>query len=174
MSSSKTPIPLNIKMLPPTESEFNCQIYILASVFYIKVHASRDPSKYSSVKKKHLGLLDSIALLLVTKSHGDIAAVRIELATTSLKFYFTKNRPCNSSTLSFVDRRLKVVKEHPLKFIAKSLLMMVMEGCVEKVSTKIKKSQKAIQEAGKITISSSLSSIDPGKVVKSWEGLNNS
>ena len=174
MSFSKAYPTLNIKMLPPTESEFNRQIYILASVSHIKAHVSRDPPECSSVEKKHLGLLDSIALLLVTKSRGDVAAVRMELTTTSLKFYFVKNRPCDSSTLSFVERMLQVIKEQPLEFMHKSMLMMVMEECAEKVSARIKKSQKAIEEAGKITIAPSSSSINSGKVLESWEGLDNS
>lgn len=160
-------------MLPPTESEFNRQIYILASVCHIKEHVSRPPPQCSSVEKKHLRLLDYIALLLVTKSRGDVAAVRMELTATSLKFYFAKNKPYDSSTLSFVNRMLKILKEQPLRFMHKSMLMMVMVVCVEKVSARIKKSQKAIEEAGEINIAQSSPSINSGKVLKSWEGLDN-
>ncbi len=83
---------LNIEMLPPTESEFN---RLLASVCHIKEHASRPPPQCNSVEQKHLRLLDYIALLLVTKSRGDVAAVTMEPTATSLNFYFAKNRPCD-------------------------------------------------------------------------------
>ena len=104
-------------MLPATESEFNRQIYILASVCHIKEHVSRPPPQCSSVENKHLILMDYTALLLVTKSCGNVAAVRMELTATSLKFHFAKNRPCDSSTLFFVNRMLKVLKEQPLEFM---------------------------------------------------------
>ncbi len=96
--------------------------------------------------------MDYIALLLVTKSRGDVAAVRMELTATSLKFYFAKNRRCDSSTLCFVDGMLRIIEEQPLMGIHKSMLMMAMVGCVEKVSARIKKSQKALEQAGEINI----------------------
>ena len=160
-------------MLPPTESEFNRQIYILASVSLIKEHASRPPPQCNSVEQKHLRLLDYITLLLVNKSRGDVAAVTMEHTATSLKFYYAKNRPCDSSTLSFVDRILLVLKEQPLRFMHKSMLMIVMVECVEKVSARIRKSQKAIEEVGEINITQSSPSINHGKILESWEGLDN-
>lgn len=160
-------------MLPPTVSEFNHQIYILASGCHIKEHASRSPPQCSSVEKKHLTLLEYIALLLVTKSRGDVAAVRMDLTATSLKLYFAKNRPCDASTLSYVNRMLKILKEQPLRFMHKTMLMIVMVECVEKISARIRKSRKTIEEAGKITIAPSVPSINSGRVLKSWEGLDN-
>ena len=161
-------------MLPPTESEFNRQIYILASVCHIKEHASRPPPQCNGVEQKHLRLLDYTALLLVTKSRGDVAAVTIEHTATSLTFYFAKNRPCDFSTLSFVDRILMVLKKQPLWSMPKSVLMIVMVECVEKVSARIRKTQKAIKEVGEINTAQLLPSIDHSKILESWEGLDNS
>ena len=161
-------------MLPPTESEFNRQIYILASVCHIKEHVSRPPPQCNSVEQKHLQLLDYIALLLVTKSRGDVAAVTMEHTANSLNFYFAKNRPCDFSTLSFVDRILMVLKKQPLSSMPKSVLMIVMVECVEKVSARIRKTQKAIKEVGEINTTQLLPSIDHSKILESWEGLDNS
>lgn len=160
-------------MLPPTESEFNRQIYILASVCHIKEHASRPLPQCDSVEQKHLRLLDYIALLLVTKSRGDVAAVTMEHTATSLNFYFAKNRPCDFSTLYFVDKILKVLKEQPLQFIPRSMSMIIMVECVEKVSARIRKSQKAKKEAGEINIAQSSPSKNLSKLMVSWEGLDN-
>ena len=161
-------------MLPPTESEFNRQIYILALVCHIKEHASRPPPQCNSVKQKHLRLLDYITLLLVTKSGGDVATVTMEHNAISLNFYFAKNRPCDFLTLFFVDRILMVLKKQPLWFMPKSVLMIVMVECVEKVSARIKKSQKAIKEVGDINTAQLLPTIDHSKILESWEGLDNS
>ena len=139
---------MNLKMLPPTESEFNRQIYILALVCHIKEHASRPPPQCNSVEQKHLRLLDYIAPLLVTKSRGDVAAVTMEHTATSFNFYFAKNRPCDFPTLSFVEKILKVLKEQSLRAMHKSVFMIVMVECAEKVSARIRKSQKAIEEVG--------------------------
>ena len=80
----------------------------------------------------------------MTKSRGDVAAVTMEHTAISINFYFAKNRPCDSSTLSFVDRILTVLKEQPLLFMHKSMLMIVIVECVEKVSARSRKCQKAI------------------------------
>lgn len=160
-------------MLPPTESDFNRQICILSLVCHVKEHASRSPTKCNSVEQKHLSLLDYIALLLVTKSHGYVAAVIMEHTVTSLNFYFAKNRHWDHLTLSFVNRILKLLKGQPLEFIQKSMLMIVMVNCVEKVNGRIRKSQKALEEVGEINIAQSPPSLNQGKVVDSWEGLDN-
>lgn len=53
------------------------------------------------------------------------------------------------------------------------MLIIVMVECVEKVSARIRKSQKAIGEAGEINIAQSSPSINPWQILKSWEGLDN-
>ena len=160
-------------MLPPTKSNFNRQIYILASVCHIKEHASRPPPKCNSLEQKHLRLLDYIALLLVTKSRGDVAAVTMEHTATSLNFYFAKNRPCDSPTLSFVKIILMVLKEQPLRSMPKSVLMIVMVECAEKLSARIRKSQKVIEEVGEINTVQLSPSLAHARMLKSWKGLDN-
>ena len=100
--------------------------------------------------------------------------LRMDLTATSLKFYFAKNRCCDSSTLSFVDGMLRIIKEQPLMGIHKSMLMMALVGCVEKVSARIKKSHKALEQEGEINIPQSSPNINSSKLLESWEGLDNS
>lgn len=85
---------------------------------------------------------------------------------------FRQNRPCDFSTLYFVDKVLKVLKEQPLRFIHRSMSMIIMVECVEKVSARIRKSQKAKKEAGEINIAQSSPSKNLSKLVVSWEGLD--
>lgn len=140
-------------MLQPTESDLDRQIYILASAHHIMNHAAHLPPKCSLVEKKYLELFNYIALLLVTKSHGDVAAVTMEISTSAIHFYYARNRPCEPSTQLYVDKILTALRENVICAIPKSLLMIVMVECVNKVGNRIKKCQKALEESKKVGIS---------------------
>lgn len=51
---------------------------------------SSPPPKCNAVEKKNLGLLNHIALLLVAKTRGDIAAVTMEISSWAINFYYAK------------------------------------------------------------------------------------
>lgn len=131
-----------------------------------------DPPQCNTLEQKHLRLLDYIALLLVTKPRGDVAAVTMEHNATSLNFYFAKNRPCDSATLTFVDRILMVLKQQPLQSMPKSLSLILMVECVKKISARIKKPKKALEEVGEIHTMQFSPSTVHAEMLDSWEGLN--
>ncbi len=163
-------------MLQPTESDFNRRIYILASVHHIMDHAAHLPPKCDLVEKKHLELLNYLALLLVTKPHGDVAAVTMEISTSAINFYYAKNRPCESLTQLYVDKILEALRENVLSAIPKSVLMIVMVECVHKVRNRIKKCQQALEESERLGISTlkSLSGNRYANTLKPWAGQNDS
>lgn len=163
-------------MLQPTESDFNRRIYILASVHHIMDHAAHPPHKCDLVEKKHLELLNYLALLLVTKPHGDVAAVTMEISTSAINFYYAKNWPCESLTQLYVDKLLKALRENVLSAIPKSVLMIVMVECVHKVRNRIKKCQQALEESERLDISTlkSLSGNRYANTLKPWAGQNDS
>lgn len=162
-------------MSQPMDSDFNHQIYILASVCHIKDHAARLPPKCNNIEQKHLNLLDYMALLLVTKPRGDVAAVTMEISNSALNFYYAKNRPCDPSIQAYVDRIIKVLQEKKPEFIPKFVLMNVMEKCVDKVRDRIKKCQKALEEFEELGIQlDSLSGNIAANAFKPWAGLNDS
>lgn len=101
------------------------------------------PPKCNAVEKKNLGLLNHIAVLLVAKTRGDVAAVTMEISTSAINFYYAKNGPCDPSIQVYVDRILTVLRENILNAIPKSVLMIVMVECVDKVGDRIRKCQKA-------------------------------
>lgn len=163
-------------MLQTTESDFNRQIYILASVHPIMYHAAYLPPKRDLIEKKYPELLNYIALLLVTKPRGD-AAVTTEIGTSAIHFYYAKNRPCEPSTQSYVDKILNTLRENVISAIPKSLLMIVMVDCVHKVRNRIMKSQKALEDSEKVGISALIKSLSGNRLagtLKSWAGQNDS
>ena len=161
-------------MSQPTESDFNRQIYILASVHHIMDHAAHLPPKCGLVEKNHLELLNYIALLLVTKPRGDVAAVTMQISTSAINFYYAKNRPCEPSTQLYVDKILTTLRENVISAIPKSVLMIVMVECVHKVRNRIKKCQKALEESERLGISAleSLSGDLYAGKLKPWAGQN--
>ena len=161
-------------MWQPTESDFNRQIYILASVHHIMDHAAHLPPKCDLAEKKHLELLNYIALLLVTKPCGDVAAVTMEISTSAINFYYAKNGPCEPSTQPFIEKILTTLRENVNSAIPKSVLMIVMVECVHKVRNRIKKCQKALEESERLGISA-LKSLPGGLYagkLKQWAGQN--
>lgn len=163
-------------MSQPTQFEFNCQIYILASVHHIMDHAAHLPPKLNFVEKKHLELLNYRALLLVTKPRGDVAAVTMRISSSAINFYYAKNRPCEPSTQLYVNKILTILRENLISAILKSVLMIVIMECVQQVKNRIPKCQKALEEFERVGISAleSLSgNLYAGKL-KPWAGQNDS
>ena len=139
-------------------------------------HAARLPPKFNFVEKKHLELLNYIALLLVTKPRGDVAAVTMRISSSAINFYYAKNRPCEPSTQLYVHKILTILRENVVSAIPKSVLMIVMVECVQKVKNRIQKCQKALEEFGSIGISAleSLSGNLYADKLKPWAGQDDS
>lgn len=78
---------MDTSMLRPTDSDFNRQIYILASVCHIKDHAAHPPPKCDLFEEKQIELLNYITLLLVKKPRGNVVAVTMEISTSAINFY---------------------------------------------------------------------------------------
>lgn len=116
-------------------------------------HAAYLPPKCDLVEKKHLELLNYLALLLVTKPHGNVAAVTMEISTSIINFYYAKNRPCKFLTQLYVYKILKALQENVLSAIPKSVLMIVMMEYIHKVRNRIKKCQQVLEESERLDIS---------------------
>lgn len=163
-------------MLQPTESDFNRQIYILASVHHIMDRAAHPTPTCDLFEEKQLGLLNYLALLLVIKPRGDVAAVTMEIGISAINFYYAKNRPCEPLTQLYVDKILKALRENVISAIPKSVLMIVIMECVHKVRNRIKKCQQALEESERLGISAlkSLSGNLYTDTLKPWAGQNDS
>ena len=99
---------------------------------------------------KHLRLLDAIALVMVQRKKGDVAAVTYKLLPNSstgritMQFYFTKNHACSSAELAHIDsifRLLNDVQSHKItiKDAAVDLINMIINDCASKVKDRLTK-----------------------------------
>src|SRR5271156_2873240 len=80
--------------------------YALSETRYIRQHAPTVPI-LSDIQRKHLNLLDGIALLLVTEDRSDVAAVSFLHTSKSIEFYYAKNRPCTASETAYIESLLE-------------------------------------------------------------------
>ena len=68
-------------------------VYALSSVRHIREHAPTIPD-VATDQKKYLSLTGGIALLLVTEDKADVTAASFVQVSTSVDFYYAKNRLC--------------------------------------------------------------------------------
>jgi hypothetical protein len=95
-------------------------VYILDKVMHHREHTDWEPKArrwdesdedYES-KRKHVRLLDLIALLLVTEKNSDVAATSFHQSPAQVTIYFAKNRPCTKDELRFAT----TLRDHLLDF----------------------------------------------------------
>lgn len=98
----------------------------------------------------------------------------MEITTSAIKFYYPKDQPCDPSTQVYVDRILAVLRENVHNAVPRSVLMVVMVECVDKVRNRIRKCQKALEESEKLVISSldTLSGSIYANTLDPWVGQN--
>ncbi len=137
-------------MSSPTLDDFNRQLYILASIHHIKDHVPFRPSRGDKNEQKHLELLDYIALLLVTKSSGDVAAVGMEIGPSAIDFYYAKNGPCEPSLRVYVDKIASILRVNEPSDVPKLIMMIVMVQCADRFKARVKQCQKALEDCGEI------------------------
>ncbi|KAI9783099.1 MAG: hypothetical protein M1839_004268 [Geoglossum umbratile] len=156
---------------PPAEFSDEL-VYALSSILHIREHVPgvpavtrrdyeviRVPSRnvlydiivQTNEQRKHLRLLDGIALLLVTESKGDVAAVSLVHTATSINFYFSKNRPCTLKETEYIDTLLGMVRAyHPSEILgwSEEVLGVVLRMCVKKVKARLWKIASELRRCG--------------------------
>src|SRR6266516_6255915 len=86
-------------------------VYVLFCVRYIREHAPTKPA-ITPTQSKHLNLLNGIALLLVTEDKSDVAAVSFRQTSTSIDFFYAKNRPCTVSEKDYIEFLLELIRNY--------------------------------------------------------------
>ena len=116
--------------------------------------ASRYHDVIATKKDKHLRLLDAIALLLVQKKGGDVAAVTYKFSPDSstgaiiMRFMFSKNHPCSSAEFAHINSIFDYLKDVQANKItggsaAADLLGIIVHNCASKVKDRFTKLGKA-------------------------------
>jgi hypothetical protein len=94
-------------------------------------------SHASQSDREHVASLDGLALLLVFKPKGDIAAISSWRSAHEFKLLWAKNQPVDDpNQLRYIDELLeKIKKDTP----ARELLKIVIPMCREKIFYRVKK-----------------------------------
>ena len=114
-------------------------VYIVSSIRRTRQYVPPAPL-LSWNRKKHLNMLDAIALLLVTEDKGDVAAVSFLHNSTSIRFYYTKNRLCTPQETAYVQQLLGMAKTLEFSEIGEWVaraLELVVQTCIKKVRRRL-------------------------------------
>lgn len=91
---------------------FDEKVYALSKIVHNVKFRNNRSDQYTTSQGKHLRLLDDIALLLVTESSSDVAAVSFEQRPTEIVFYYAKNRPATIEEIEYLEN-IKTIARHP-------------------------------------------------------------
>lgn len=83
---------------------FDEKVYALSKIVHTVKFRNNRSNQYTTSQRKHLRLLDDIALLLVTESGSNVAAVSFEQRPTEIVFYYAKNRPATTEEIEYLQK----------------------------------------------------------------------
>ena len=90
-------------------------VFTLSSISHVHDPNPLQPFINEGVVKKHIELLNAIALLLVSRAQGDIAAVAIDNHPpngTYAELIWAKNSPATSAELDYIGQLAEIVRNH--------------------------------------------------------------
>ena len=89
--------------------KLNEHVYALSRLSHIHKNVPTKPKTMGIEERKHLKILDGIALLLVTEAKGDVVAVSFTQTTSTITVNYAKNFPCNGALDMYIDGILKLI-----------------------------------------------------------------
>jgi hypothetical protein len=128
----------------------NQLVYLLSNLRYIRQHVPSVPEPTGN-RKKHLDLLDGIALLLVTEDKGDVVTVSFVQTSISIEFYYAKNRPCTPQETAYIQKLLEITSSfEPSEagIWVDRVLELVIQTCIKKVKGRIRKIINELKKFG--------------------------
>lgn len=126
---------------------------VLAGVKQIKDKLPAQTRPADSSERKHLSLLDHIALLLVTKSKGDVAAVMMDHTREGVTFFYSKNSPCSNDFKEYLNRLNFIIVNNPGPYrMAETIVKESLKSCREKFSDRVRKCQDELKTLQKLTL----------------------
>ncbi|KAN0072474.1 hypothetical protein V8E54_009403 [Elaphomyces granulatus] len=124
---------------------------MLSCVRYIREHAPAKPAEITATQRKHLNLLDGIALLLVTEDKSDMTAVSFLQNSKTINFFYAKNRPCTASEKAYIGSLLELIRNYdPSKEdqYTWDIVNIAVRTCLRKVRNRIQKLSKELRKSG--------------------------
>ena len=92
--------------------------------------------------EKHMKLLNLLALLLVTESVGDVAAISLhQIQPDQMELCYAKNRPCTPSENEYIAEFFTMLMDRTVSKKVKSrmLIHLVLANCKNKVVARMRK-----------------------------------
>jgi hypothetical protein len=109
----------------------------------------------SSAQKKHLRLLNGVAVLLVTEGTSDVAAATMtshaqgDMVNTT--FHVIKNRECTEKERAYFEKFVTIINEKEIDYssMRDSLSTLVLQNCRAKIVSRATKLRKAVDDVKK-------------------------
>ena len=154
--------------------EFDQLIYVLSTLLPVYDHAPPKPVIEGRSERKHVDLLNDVALALTTKASGDVTAVTMKQNGTAIEFLYSKNAPCNGSLDVYLQAiKDAIAKNDDVGAIQTALMKVVVSSCVEKFRNRVVKCKEAAEANDNIAPSEDHgTSKNPFDVVPKWHGLS--
>lgn len=125
---------------------FDQKVYALSKIVHQVKLRNNLSEKYTPSQRKHLRLLDDIALLLVTESGSDVAAVSFEQLPTEVIFYYAKNRPATDNERKYIEELVNLAQASDDIDRAKSIFNNVLGICRPKILSRLDKVARSIKK----------------------------
>lgn len=154
--------------------EFDKLVYVLSTVSHVREHAPLNPVIEGPSERKHVDLLNDIALALTIRAKGDVTAVTMKQSATAIEFFYSKNAPCNGS----LDVYLQAIKEaiannDDMEVIQTEIMKEVVSSCTDKFKNRAIKCKKVAESCDNVAPSE-----DSGTpknlcdTLQKWHGLS--
>lgn len=141
----RNPSPIMSEPHPPVS--FDESVYALSKVVHVVKDHNDMSDNLNDHQRKRLRLLNDIALLLVTESKSDVAAVSLERISSGVRFYYAKNRPETDDDRKHIKALRDLVSGagDPTERIDQ-ILYRVIDGCRPKLFSRLQKLKRTILE----------------------------
>lgn len=127
---------------PQSSVSFAESVYALSKVIHIDKFRNDISGDLNMNQRKHLRLLDDIALWLVTESKSDVAAVSLERRSAGVRFHYAKNRPATEEDEKHIDALVELLKSPGTATERiENMLQKVMVKCRPKLLSRLRKLQ---------------------------------
>lgn len=129
--------------------EMSEHVLALSKLSHIHEHAPTRPASMRPEDRKHLRILDGIALMLVTESKGDVAAVTISQSTDSIQVHYAKNSASKGDLREYINSivcHLSDNRHLPLGDLSYHLSMIIIKKCLKKVRHRAMKLIRSLKD----------------------------